>query len=80
MFTDLKLLNDFIEKSGYRKSYIAQFMGVSKASLFNKLTGKTDLTVTEVNRLRILLRLSESDIMTIFFNKNVSMSTIFEAV
>lgn len=77
MFTDLQLLNDFIDKSGFRKSYIAQFMGVSKASLFNKLTGKTDLTISEVNRLRILLRLSESDIMNIFFDRNVSVSTIF---
>ena len=78
MPTDLKLLKEFIARSGYKTAYIAQFMGISKGSYFNKINGHTDFTVMEVNKLKALLSLTETDIIAIFFSYNVNTTPIIE--
>lgn len=65
--TNLPLLDDYIKKSGYRRDHIANFLGMSRASFIYRMTGKVDFTITDVNKLRILLNLSDADIIKIFF-------------
>ena len=80
MTTNLKLLNDIIDNSGLKKSYIARFLGITKASLYNKLSGKTEFSVSEANKLRILLHLSDRDMNDIFFSSDVTVTTIIEGL
>ena len=77
---DLKLLKEFIERSGYKTSYVAQFMGISKGSYFNKVNGHTDFTVMEVNKLKTLLSLTDRDIINIFFSCDVNTTQIIEII
>lgn len=78
MPTNLKLLKAFIERSGYKTAYIAQFMGISKGSYFNKINGHTDFTILEVNKLKALLNLTERDLINIFFSYNVNTTQIID--
>lgn len=73
---DLPTLKSYIEHSGYKTTYIAQFMGISRPSLFNKMHGRTDFTIMEVYKLSQLLGLSNDDIINIFFKGNVNKTPI----
>lgn len=72
--TDLKLLNDYIKESGYRREYIAKFLGLSRASFIYRMRGKIDFSVSEANKLCILLDLNTTDIMNIFFAKKLNVT------
>ena len=73
---DLPTLKSYIEHSGYKTTYIAQFMGISRPSLFNKMHGRTDFTIMEVYKLSQLLGLSDNDVINIFFNGNLTNNQI----
>ena len=46
--TDIKKLNDIIKESGLKKTYIAEQLGISKASFGAKANGKGEFKVREV--------------------------------
>lgn len=46
--TDIKKLNDIIKESGLKKTYIAEQLGISKASFSAKVNGKGEFNVREV--------------------------------
>lgn len=46
--TDIKKLNDIIKESGLKKTYIAEQLGISKASFSAKANGKGEFKVREV--------------------------------
>lgn len=73
---DLPRLQKYIDHSGYKTTYIAQFMGISRPSLFNKMHGRTEFTVIEVYKLSQLLGLSDNDVINIFFNGNLTNNQI----
>lgn len=68
----LNKLNEQITQSGLKKTYIAAVMGISDASLRNKLSGKTDFTWAEIQILSRLLMLSLSQCNDIFFSDLVA--------
>ena len=65
---DTRRLRDRISYKGYKMSYVANELGMSSASLLNKLDNKTSFKLDEVTKLCKLLdicSLKEKD--SIFF-------------
>lgn len=58
---DRTRLNAQVAASGYKKKYLAQAMGMSGATLQNKLQGKSDFKLQEAQKLSFLLQLSEEE-------------------
>ena len=69
--TDVSMLLSKIEKSGYKKNYIAQKMGITTATLSNKLNGRRDFLVKEIRTLSQILGLTPNEREQIFFKSNV---------
>lgn len=51
---------------------IANALHVDRATVYRKLSGKTEFVLSEVIALRELLHLSESDFQTIFFSQELA--------
>ena len=70
--TDTAALNEIIERSGYKKSYISKMIGLSAYGLAKKINNVTEFKTGEIKRLCELLKidsLEERD--RIFFAKKV---------
>lgn len=71
--TNTELLNEKIDKSGYKKSYIAKAIGLKSAfGLAKKIRNETEFKPSEINALCKLLKidsLEEKDL--IFFVEKV---------
>ena len=64
------MLLDKIEKSGLKRSYIAQKLGITRAGFHKKLKGETEFTLKEVSVLCTVLGVSNlSEKERIFFAK-----------
>ena len=74
---DLLKLSDFIQRSGVKKAAIASAIGISDASLRNKLAGRTDFLWKEVQDLAAYLHMTRSECSDIFFAAQVSESATF---
>lgn len=64
---DLKKLNKEIINSGLRKSWIAEKLGISYQSFWNKLKGKRTFKINEVILLSNILNLTFDKRERIFF-------------
>ena len=75
--TDTERLNELINKSGYKKKFIAEQLGITPFGLDKKITNVTEFKASEIGILCNLLQvktLSEKE--RIFFVKRVdNMST-----
>ena len=69
---DLEKLNAFLDKSGFSKSDIAAKLGLSRASLYKKLSGETAFSSSEISRLAVITRMTAEEIFDIFFTEWVS--------
>ena len=49
--TNVGLLKDKVVKSGLRSAFIAERLGISRATWYNKLNGKSPFTAEEIKRL-----------------------------
>ncbi len=47
---------------------LAEALGLSKTSVYRKLSGKSDFTCTEISKLKSRLELSGDDLVQIFFS------------
>ena len=65
--TDTKKLESVIAASGYKKSYIAQAVGVVPATLSRKIHNMMEFKATEIQALCQLLGIGPDDMMSIFF-------------
>lgn len=76
--TDTARLNEIIQKSGYKISYIANQLGLSPYGFARKRDNLSDFTTREIDALCELLRIdSIEDRFAIFFAKKVdAKSTI----
>lgn len=63
---DLKYLNNTIILSRIPITAIAEKLGISRTSLYNKLSGKRDFKVSEISKLCEILRLTEQERLLIF--------------
>lgn len=57
--TDTKRLEEYIQASGYKKSYIAKTIGVSVETLSRKLRNATQFKASEIKILCALLNIQD---------------------
>lgn len=71
--TNTELLEKKIDKSGYKKSYIAKAIGLKSAfGLAKKIRNESEFKAKEINKLCELLKIeSLEEKERIFFAKNV---------
>ncbi len=55
---DTKLLNDAIDKSGLKKEWIANQLGITRAALFEKINNKREFKASEVAKISKILSLT----------------------
>lgn len=67
--TNTTLLEQYIEKSGYKKAYIAQQLGLTAYALALKINNKSEFKASEMTILCKLLKISAKDKEAIFFAK-----------
>lgn len=66
-----KLLDEKIEKSGYKKKAIAKILGITPASLKNKIDNKTEFNVSEYLKMEEILDLTLEESRMIFLIQKV---------
>ena len=65
--TNQKLLRMKIAASGLKMNYIAEQLGLSRAGLCNKISGKTQFVAGEIKKLCELLNIDLDEMREIFF-------------
>lgn len=78
--TNANELNKVIKASGLRKEKIANELGISLASLNNKIANRTSFYVEEIEILKRILKLNERQFNSIFFASKVSSSDTSKGV
>ena len=69
--TNVKLLNQQIKNSGFKKSYIAEQLNLTPAGFTKKLKGETEFKASEIVLLCDLLKINSSELRDkIFFTKS----------
>ena len=69
--TNTTLLEQYIEKSGYKKAYIAQQLGLTPYGLALKINNKSEFKASEMTILSRLLKIGAKDKNAIFFATEV---------
>ena len=69
--TNKDKLEEYIEKSGYKKSFIAKQIGITRYALILKINNKSEFKATEIEILCTLLNIGVEERMAIFFAKRV---------
>lgn len=65
--TNSSLLVQYIDKSGYKKSFIAKKLGISAYAFMLKVNNKSEFWASEIAILCDLLEIPSSDKESIFF-------------
>ena len=65
------MLDERIEESGYKKNAIARLLGITPASLNNKINNKTEFNVSEYMKIEKILNLTSDESRRIFFVSKV---------
>lgn len=65
--TNTSLLMQYIEKSGYKKSFIAAQLGITTYAFMLKVNNKSEFKASEITILCKLLKISARDREAIFF-------------
>lgn len=71
--TNTTLLETYFDKSGYKKSYIANALGITRSALFLKTTNKNEFKASEIEALCKLLNIGIADRIRIFFANEVDL-------
>lgn len=66
-----ELLKDTIQDRGVKVSVLADKIGISRQSLYLKLSGERTFDQGEIMSIKTTLRLSDEEFMKIFFNDGV---------
>lgn len=69
--TNTKLLNKVIDESGYKRTFIANCLGISTFSLSKKINNITEFKASEIEKLSKLLELTPQQKEAIFFANSV---------
>lgn len=56
--TNVELLKEKVADSGLKTAFIVKHLGVSRATWYNKLNGKTPFTAEEIKKLCDTLRIT----------------------
>lgn len=68
-----ELLRDKIQGSGLKIGYIAEESGILRNTLYNKMKGKSEFTASEIVSLSQTLKLSRSEVDSIFFDQRLNL-------
>jgi hypothetical protein len=72
--TNTELLEQVIEKSGYKKQFLAEQIGLTPAGFRNCLTNKAEFKASQIITLCELLRITDpAQVETIFFDRNCAL-------
>ena len=63
----MKNLKDVIIEKGFRISWIANQLNITRYTLYNKINGVTEFTASEIAKLTEILHLSNLEVKSIFF-------------
>lgn len=69
--TNTEKLMEAIKSSGYKRSFIANYVGLSLAGLMKKVNNESDFRALEIKKLCELLKISPPEKEKIFFADNV---------
>ena len=69
--TNTSMLEQEINKSGYKRSYIADFLGISTYTLSMKIRNETKFKASEIEKLCKILGFEVNTRMAIFFANTV---------
>ena len=69
--TNTTLLEEYIKKSGLKKNFICEVLGVSRQCFLLKCNNKAEFRASEIEILCQLLNIGISDRMKIFFAQKV---------
>lgn len=67
--TNTALLERYVAKSGYKKSYIAEQLGLTTYGFMLKVNNKSEFKASEMTILCELLKINTKDKEAIFFAK-----------
>ena len=56
--TKSKMLNEIIDKSGIKRGYIAQQMGLSRFGLLKKINGENEFKANEIQKMCNILEIT----------------------
>lgn len=70
--TNTELLKEAVARSGYKRTYIAQKIGLTYQGYLNKERGESEFKQSEIEELCELLKLSAREKEAIFFAKTVA--------
>ena len=71
--TNTKLLNEIIKKSGLKRVYIAEKVGLTPVGLYNCITGKSEFKASQINVLCDLLGIKDLELKeAVFFTDFVA--------
>lgn len=73
--TNTTLLEQYIDQSGYKKSYIAAQLGITSYAFALKINNKSEFKANEIDILCKLLNISVKDRMRIFFARKVDQKS-----
>lgn len=73
--TDRELLKSLISKSGLKRSFIAEQLGITYQGFKLKLDGKNEFIESEMRTLSDILKLNKTDRERIFFAKKVDKTS-----
>lgn len=62
-------LKEIIDRSGLKKSHIAEKLGITSQGFWKKENGQSDFTASEIRVLKDILNLSDRQVMDIFLSK-----------
>jgi hypothetical protein len=65
----MKSLKDVIIEKGFRISWIAIQLNITRYTLYKKINGVTEFTASEIAKLTEILHLSNLEVKSIFFKK-----------
>lgn len=65
--TNTDLLKQKIQEAGLKQSWLAEKLSISESSLSSKINGRRYFNQVEMNKIRDLLKLNNSDSEKIFF-------------
>lgn len=67
--TNATLLNNYIDKSGYKRAFIAKALGITTYGFALKINNKSEFKASEITILCDLLNIRAEDKEAIFFAK-----------
>ena len=70
--TNQMMLEKVIDQKGIKKAFLAEQLGISRMSLRNKISGKSEFKVSEMSRLQGLLNIDDATARDIFLSKDVN--------